>query len=144
MKKYLVEYSSNNSGGNWWLNDKDWKNLEKAGWLVVWHSKSFDYKNGNYQYDKNGLPKLKNKPDEFFCGELDKKGNYRWLRSLARIAFKRFDSITDALKEFEKITGEQVDYNGCNCCGAPHCFSWGENNSSDAGYCSGKMCLEYF
>lgn len=27
-----VEYSSNNSGGSFWLNDKDWKALEKAGW----------------------------------------------------------------------------------------------------------------
>ena len=32
----LVEYSSNNSGGNWWLKDKDWLALEKAGWRVYW------------------------------------------------------------------------------------------------------------
>lgn len=32
----IVEYSSNNSGGDWWLSDDDWKNLESAGWKVKW------------------------------------------------------------------------------------------------------------
>lgn len=27
-----VEHYSNNSGGHWWLEDADWKNLEAAGW----------------------------------------------------------------------------------------------------------------
>lgn len=36
-----VEYSSNNSGGNWWLADSDWKNLEKAGWEVDWKKESW-------------------------------------------------------------------------------------------------------
>jgi hypothetical protein len=31
-----VEFSHNNSGGRWWLKDKDWKALEKAGWTVDW------------------------------------------------------------------------------------------------------------
>lgn len=31
-----VEYDSNNSGGNWWLTDGDWKALEAAGWEVKW------------------------------------------------------------------------------------------------------------
>lgn len=31
-----VEYSSNNSGGGWWLDDKDWYALETAGWVVDW------------------------------------------------------------------------------------------------------------
>ncbi len=30
MKK-KIEYSSNNSGGDWWLKDEDWFALEKAG-----------------------------------------------------------------------------------------------------------------
>ena len=32
----FVTYSSNNSGGDWWLNDADWKALEAAGWVVKW------------------------------------------------------------------------------------------------------------
>lgn len=31
-----IEYSSNNSGGGWWLSDENWKALEKAGWAVEW------------------------------------------------------------------------------------------------------------
>jgi hypothetical protein len=31
-----VKYSANNSGGYWWLEDDDWKNLEAAGWNVEW------------------------------------------------------------------------------------------------------------
>ena len=31
-----VEYSSNNSGGSWWLSDDDWRKLEKAGWEIQW------------------------------------------------------------------------------------------------------------
>lgn len=36
-----VEYSSNNSGGNWWLSDEDWIALEKAGWNVEWRKNRF-------------------------------------------------------------------------------------------------------
>lgn len=31
-----VEYSANNSGGSWWVEDDGWKELEKAGWKVDW------------------------------------------------------------------------------------------------------------
>jgi hypothetical protein len=33
-----IEYSSNNSGGSWWLSDDDWKKLEDAGWVVEWEN----------------------------------------------------------------------------------------------------------
>lgn len=32
----IVTYSSNNSGGVWWLTDQNWKDLEAAGWHVEW------------------------------------------------------------------------------------------------------------
>lgn len=32
----IIEYSSNNSGGDWWLKDEDWRSLESAGWKVQW------------------------------------------------------------------------------------------------------------
>ena len=31
-----VIYSSNNSGGSWWLSDDQWRALEGAGWSVDW------------------------------------------------------------------------------------------------------------
>lgn len=36
-----VQYSSNNSGGDWWLSDADWIGLADAGWEVVWGSYYF-------------------------------------------------------------------------------------------------------
>lgn len=38
---YIVRYSSNNSGGSWWLSESDWKNLEKGGWTVEWTDNDF-------------------------------------------------------------------------------------------------------
>ena len=95
-----VEYTSNNSGGVWWLKDKDWKALEDAGWDVDWV-----------------------------------KG--RFLGVLAQNASKEFESVKDALLEFEDVTGKCVSDEGCNCCGPPHSFSW------KGGFASGEGCLEY-
>lgn len=33
-------YSSNNSGGSFWLNDSQWYALEIAGWKVEWRERS--------------------------------------------------------------------------------------------------------
>ena len=132
MKK-LFEYNPNNSGGSWWLSDEDWKNLEKNGWKVVWANQEFIYKNGNFVYDKNGYPKTRPKTENDYGYSEDG----RWLGTLARYAFKHFDSVRECLQEFEKITGQDVSEEGCNCCGAPHLFSW------DSGYCSGADCLQY-
>jgi len=30
----VIKYDSNNSGGTWWIEDKHWRALEKAGWHV--------------------------------------------------------------------------------------------------------------
>lgn len=124
----LIEYNSNNSGGSWWLKDEDWKNLAKAGWKIVWAWEEYVYnKKGDYEYDENGYPKTKGTRTK---GE-------RWLGALAKYAWKKFATVTEAIKEFEKVTGQEASAEGCNCCGAPHSFSW------DGGYCSGENCLEY-
>lgn len=31
----LTIYSTNNSGGRWWLSQEDWDNLIKAGWTPI-------------------------------------------------------------------------------------------------------------
>ena len=82
----IVEYTSTNSGGQWWLTDDDWKNLEKAGWKVEWEKE-------------------------------------RFLGALARSAKKEFDSIKEAVEEWEKITREDSRAEGCSCCGQPHNFT---------------------
>lgn len=37
----VVHYDSNNSGGRWWLTDKQWDALERAGWEVEWRDERF-------------------------------------------------------------------------------------------------------
>tara|TARA_Y100000310_G_C20495298_1_gene721234 strand:- start:221 stop:574 length:354 start_codon:yes stop_codon:yes gene_type:complete len=99
-----VEYSSNNSGGNWWLSDDDWKALEKAGWRVDWciNDKSFSK------------------------AEL-KDG--RWLGALAKRAEKEgVSSLREAVEEWEKVTGESSTDAGCPCCGQPHYFTFYDDN----------------
>src|SRR3990167_9656972 len=94
-----VEYSSNNSGGSWWLSDEDWYKLEAAGWRVKWY---------------------KDEPE----GIMRRAGDERWLGALARGAEKEFETPADAFREFEAVTGQSASDEGCNCCGAPHSFSW--------------------
>lgn len=86
-----VRYLTNNSGGDWWLEDKDWKALEKAGWTVKWKDKEF----------------------------LDAK---------ATEAYKECDSVEDAMDDFQKVTGQDPEAEGCECCGQPHYFSGVKND----------------
>ena len=94
----IVEYNSNNSGGGWWLKDEDWQKLEDAGWTVDWFADQKDR--------------------EYFRADSDG----RWLGALATSAKKEFRSVRLAIKEWEEITGQDADDEGCNCCGQPHNF----------------------
>jgi hypothetical protein len=93
-----VEYSSNNSGGQWWLTDQNWRDLETAGWEVDWY-----------------------KDQE--VGFLHKLGEERFLGALASHARLRNADLTTAIADWEMITGQQAMDEGCNCCGAPHDFT---------------------
>jgi hypothetical protein len=44
-----IIYSSNNSGGRWWLKDDDWYALEAAGWIVNWYKDIEDGLFGTYK-----------------------------------------------------------------------------------------------
>ena len=103
-----VNYSSNNSGGYWWLEDKDWYALEKAGWVVEW---------------------IKNK-----------KRNH-WLGALATNATFECETPIEAIKSFEKATGQSASDRGCRCCGHPHSFSWTNSKGYDD-YISGEEISE--
>jgi len=89
-----IEYTSNNSGGDWWLSDKNWKDLEAAGWQVNWKK------------DEPNPPK-----------------DGRWLGALATRATREGLSMDEAVAEFERITGCDSTDAGCSCCGQPHYFS---------------------
>lgn len=122
-----IEYSSNNSGGGWWLSDKDWKNLEKAGWHVVWGGTYFCHSNWNPAPD--GKPEPCAIKDvcpghrRFESAKETKAANGEWLGALAREASKEFPRLEDAVDEWERITGQNAEDEGCSCCGRPHYFS---------------------
>jgi hypothetical protein len=93
-----VEYSSNNSGGHWWLKDDDWYALEKAGWKVKWKK---DEKDSLFGCDKDG----------------------RWLGALATRAEREGLHLREAVEEWERVTGQISTEAGCPCCGQPHYFT---------------------
>lgn len=94
----LVEYSSNNSGGQWWLSDKDWKRLEKAGWKVEWYRDNPPF------------------------GDTASLHKGRFLGALASRATREAKSLQEAIEEWEEITGQDPNDEGCSCCGNPHNF----------------------
>jgi hypothetical protein len=93
-----IEYSSNNSGGGWWLSDQNWKDLETAGWKVQWAKDMED-------------------------GIFHTKGEDRWLGALAYKATREGLSYRMAVAEWEDVTGMSAYDEGCGCCGQPHSFS---------------------
>lgn len=98
-----VTYSSNNSGGSWWLADEDWLALEKAGWKIEWYA------------DREG--------------RLVKQD--RFLGALASYAVREnVASIGEAIEEWESITGEFASALGCSCCGPPHNFTLYDDNDN--------------
>lgn len=102
MTKYVAEYSSNNSGGSWWLSDDDWKELEKGGWVVDWVADQED--TGSCRSDSDG----------------------RWLGALACSAYLVVEARTEsgaeskAIAAFEDATIQSLTDEGCSCCGPPH------------------------
>lgn len=93
-----VEYSSNNSGGYWWLKDEDWKALEAAGWEVEWYK------------DRENVLTGRENPEGRFLG------------ALASSAKRYGVTLRHAIEEWEAITGQSASDEGCHCCGTPHAF----------------------
>jgi hypothetical protein len=97
MPMYTLRYSSNNSGGDWWLTDDDWRAMEAAGWKVDWYADSPIFA-----------------PDE----------NGRWLEALASKAEIQTDDPKKTIEEWAALVDEDPTDEGCNCCGQPHNFSY--------------------
>jgi len=115
-----VEYSSNNSGGHWWLTDKNWRALEAAGWKILWCIQSVQYDSkGDIIYEEDGSPKLE--PADKDWTQPGPDG--RWLGALATKAFKPgVTSLRKAVAEWQRITKQNPSAEGCRCCGNPHNF----------------------
>lgn len=122
----FVKYSSNNSGGHWWLTDSDWKALESAGWVVVWHTMSEQFSDaGDYVRDPiTGMPNIvpaDQNGSRFLAPMVGDDG--RWLGALARSAYRPDMKLREAADEWERITGKCATDAGCPCCGQPHDFT---------------------
>lgn len=103
-----IEYSSNNSGGHWWLNDDDWKTLEAGGWKVHWK-----------------------KDDEHFAKYLTPDSEGRWLGTLATRASKEgVHSMAEGVAEWERLTAKRSTDAGCPCCGQPHNFTFTDDKGN--------------
>lgn len=135
MSTFTVEYDSNNSGGDWWLDDDDWRRLEEAGWFVEWGG--LDFCNASFRMPKD--PKVA--PDTHEARECPghrrfesyaeaSASGYRWLGSLARAASIEVDAASRELAEEAAriLWTEDIAFKydgheeGCNCCGRPHGF----------------------
>lgn len=124
MSTIKVEYSSNNSGGDWWLSDDDWENLEKAGWEVAWGGKYF-CRSKSFMFT---VPEGMAEP----CADREKCQGHRrastaaeaerWLGALAKSATRTGLPLRDAIEEWERVTGQNAASLGCSCCGTPHYF----------------------
>jgi hypothetical protein len=118
--KGYVEYDSNNSGGDWWLTDENWKSLEEAGWRVEWRWLKREYVD-NKPVMEDGAPRLVLlQPGDLF----HRAEGERWLGSLAGGALKpNCDDLRAAVEEWERVTGQCSTDEGCPCCGNPHSFT---------------------
>lgn len=116
-----VEYNSNNSGGDWWLNDADWHKLEAAGWVVQWatHTTVHDDK-GNIVLADSGVPLLRATTP---ADKILHHDGGRWLDALATSAYRVGLSLHEAADEWEQVTGKSATDAGCACCGQPHTFT---------------------
>lgn len=125
-----VEYQSNDSGGEWWLKDEDWENLEKAGWKVQWVTlEEARDKNEKIVLEGDGTPKLipiseKNKR----FNRKDEDGVWRFLGAAATNAYRSGLSLQEVINEWESIVQMDADALGCSCCRPPHCFAEYDNN----------------
>ena len=47
-----------------------------------------------------------------------------FLGALATSAEKEFETLKEAVEEFESTAGQDLADEGCNCCGPPHSMMW--------------------
>lgn len=124
-----VEYNSNNSGGSWWLDDEDWKALEQAGWKVHWaHLENLYTDEEGYVQEEDGTPKLVpigegNSRFGASFSTKDENGEWRYMGSLAKCAYRVGLGLSAAASEWERVTGKSSTDAGCPCCGQPHNFT---------------------
>lgn len=123
-----VEYSSNNSGGDWWLKRGDWEALEKAGWRVEWGGLYFCNSKYPGLFGKGVPERYVPCPEGAVChghrmAESADTVKELWLGAHAKRATLECGSRDAAVESWEETLGMDASEEGCSCCGAPHYFS---------------------
>ncbi len=95
-KKY--KFNENNSGGNWWLNKRQYEKLFAAGWKLdkEWAEPFGDFDPTKPWSESDDVP-------------------YGWRHNLYYEAY----DIREAVESWENATGQDFFSEGCHCCGAP-------------------------
>jgi len=140
-----VEYSTNNSGGSWWLKDRHWKALSDAGWNVQWGGRKF--------FCGSKYSSIDSRPAYLTVecgGECHGHAPYltydeaalgkRYMGAVATEASKTFPNARSAIDGFEQLTGMNAADEGCNCCGPPHSFTF-TTPDGNSEYASGDDVL---
>lgn len=99
-----VTFSENNSGGSWWLDAKDYFNLLESGKWGLAESSIMAPFGGDLEFELR----------HHLVGE--------------------FESIDAAIAHWQSITGESANTEGCECCGPPYTFYYGEQNGGPIHY----------
>ena len=104
-------YSNNNSGGRYWLDAEDYKRLGDLPNTVMI---------GWPRTDNNGVyhpPPIAKHVDPDWLGWYDRPCEGR----ACEVAFFA-NSMEDVIEQWEQVVGQNVDEEGCPCCGPPHFF----------------------
>lgn len=132
--RFRVEYSSNNSGGGWWLKDTDWLALEEQGWEIEWGGLDFcNPKYGPFGGQRHTAPDT-HEPD--LCPGHRRAASLaeaianddKWLGCYARAARIEIEAYSATLAEgvasewWRETLGMDPDEEGCSCCAQPHSF----------------------
>jgi hypothetical protein len=126
-----LHYSSNNSGGSWWLKDEDWQHLEEAGWIVHWFHDVDDP--SHVHVDDPGERRLSDHSHGYSNTLIPApQTGQRWLGALAKSAAIQTDDPDQAVLDWERITNQNAAEEGCNCCGEPHYFTFTDANGKTA------------
>lgn len=124
----VLVYSSNNSGGSWWLTDESWAALEDAGWVVHWqhpHEQAHgDVVHEVTEYTRFGGHHHSYEHELIVVERPDFETGERWLGALAQSAALATTDPEAGIAQWEAVTGMSSTEEGCNCCGEPHNFTF--------------------
>lgn len=100
---------------------KDWQALEAAGWTVAWIHNPDDPDHSHSELPDSGFDHTHGYSDELVPSVWNGK---LWLGAAATHAAIETNEPDEAILMFERVTNQNIDNQGCRCCGPPHFLSF--------------------